>query len=154
MRFDIRVNGEHLCYAGLSKSGMLTVSVDARHVEASDPESVRKQFSDRGDENTARIHVNGAYGYGGKMNDIRRIEWVSQPATVGDEIVVRLVPDGEVSQPISDGAIEDLQFSPLISWRTVKNIYRLLFVHYVSVGRALPAKRPSWAVGLFSFASC
>ena len=140
MRFQVQLNGEHICYAGLKESGALNVSIHTRHVEPTDPDPIQQAMSSDS-SNEAHILIHGSHGYGKRLRDVQHVRWRSPEAKIGDELVIRLLPDGEVTEPISDGPVNDLHFSPLISFGTLKKLYRLLFVHGVSFSLGKPIKK-------------
>jgi hypothetical protein len=80
--FEVHLNGERLCLAGIGNDGVLNTMVDCVETE----ESSRREL---------RLRV------GGLISPLsEHVTWIKRDVSVGDEICVRIVQVDRVDEPI------------------------------------------------------
>ena len=97
VRFEVTLNGEHLCTAGVDGYGVLNATFTMAKLAMAD-EPVADCT-----ENSLRYELNLDVG-GLECNDSQEnkyLVWAYRTLNTGDEVVVRLLPDGEHDPPIS-----------------------------------------------------
>jgi len=84
-RFEIRKNGERVCVAGILREGVLSVHLT----------------SIIGSDQNVRHGINiGGLGYFDPSQEMSRYaNWTAPNVTVGDEITIRILPEGDFDAP-------------------------------------------------------
>lgn len=90
VRFDVAVNGERLCVAGLEEEGMIVVTVGCSRGWYGHEQSVS---------------VRGTIG--NALADYRSAVWGERELIFGDEVTVRLLPPGESDAWVSPPPAKD-----------------------------------------------
>ena len=85
-RIGIIYNGKRMCIAGIQGDGILSVGID--HVKRPDEDAV------------SHLHVGGLGRFDPSVEQDHHVSWpVPDKIQIGDEITVRLLPEGEFDAP-------------------------------------------------------
>lgn len=86
VRFEVIYNGKRMCIAGIQGDGILSVGID--HVKRPDEDAV------------SHLHVGGLGRFDPSVEQDHHVSWpVPDKIQIGDEITVRLLPEGEFDAP-------------------------------------------------------
>jgi len=98
MRFEVIVNGERRCVAGL-EYGVLTVGTTwmKRNPDAFSPSPYRGMTKAEYLEEFANLHV-GALDLSNAKE--QPVDWLKEQFVPGDEIIIRVLPPGESDKPV------------------------------------------------------
>jgi hypothetical protein len=109
VRFEVTLNGKRLCTAGLDDYGMLTVGVAMTAFQTENPSPA--------EEDTIAINSSQSlFVGGGEFNDtstLKHLVWGEQSLEEGDEVLVRVLPEGRHDPPIA--AFADLKSG--LAWK-------------------------------------
>ncbi|QDU35933.1 hypothetical protein Mal4_02150 [Maioricimonas rarisocia] len=86
-RFEVLLNGERICVAGIDGEGVLSVGLDYVKRQDEDPE--------------LNLHVGGLGQYRSDDPRSQHVTWPTPESIgVGDEVTIRLIPPGEFDAPV------------------------------------------------------
>eukprot|EP00918_Siedleckia_nematoides_P060767 GHVU01132633.1.p1 GENE.GHVU01132633.1~~GHVU01132633.1.p1 ORF type:complete len:125 (-),score=23.29 GHVU01132633.1:53-427(-) len=94
--FDIKLNGEHVCTAGVKQEGVLTAIVT--WVKRAIPSSAANELTNPEYEEELTFDV------GGLVQDLDsddiNVKWVDRVLQMGDEICIKVVQTSDVDRPM------------------------------------------------------
>jgi hypothetical protein len=91
--FEVKVNGEKLCTAGIGDDGVLTTVVSFAKRSNSTDETAQDS------DNPERLHLRVSGVAGPEPGVMEHLEWLDQSLSVGDEITIRIVETPECDKP-------------------------------------------------------
>ncbi len=93
--FEVTLNGKHLCTAGVDSYGMLTLAVTALYsANPSAGEDERTPIT-----STVALCITGAEN--NHASTLKYLVWGEKTLKEGDEVTIRVLPDGEHDPPIA-----------------------------------------------------
>ncbi len=101
MRFEITINGEKLCTAGIEGYGVLSTTITRvkRNPGQVDSAKLRNMSFEETLREVAEINVTGLDTNDSAGGRGKHVGWLVGELEVGDEIVVRVLPPGESDIP-------------------------------------------------------
>ena len=101
MRFEVAVNGERLCIAGMEGFGVLgaVLSWVKRNPECF-PESAPPSDLEKWSAEEVSLDVAGSDG--SDVQESKSLKWVDKVLKVGDVIEIRILPPGPVDSPAGE----------------------------------------------------
>ena len=102
MRFEVSINGEKVCTAGIRDYGVLSTTVTRvkRNPSQVDPSKLRNSSLEDFLEELTEINVTGLDSNDSAGPHGNHVSWIKQALKAGDEVVIRILPPGEADAPI------------------------------------------------------
>ena len=92
--FDVEVNGEKVCRAGVGQFGVLTTALSWV--------GTRQQASDK--PGWVHLHVGGLTNSEDRADEF--VDWVNRDLKIGDEVKVSVVAEGAADEPVERKQLE------------------------------------------------
>lgn len=93
--FEIWVNGEHICTAGIQQFGSVSaITTWAKRIDSTSDKLTEGEHEEELDLNVAGLT------YDSEGNNVF-LKWINRTLEVGDEINLKIVQTSEVDKPIS-----------------------------------------------------
>lgn len=98
IRFEVLLNGQRVCTAGVPQYGVLATGVDwvIRHPESKPRDYTPEQWSGQ----RLRLNVGGVHLTGPKDKDAHHIGWAYKDLQLGDEVTIRILGPGQFDEPL------------------------------------------------------
>lgn len=96
IRFEVSINGEHVCTAGIENFGVVSAILSAVRRNPAKFKEDLQGFSSEAEFSSATVN----FSVSGIDDDDRHVHWTdSLKIEEGDEIVLRMLPAGSFEEP-------------------------------------------------------
>jgi hypothetical protein len=101
MRFEISINGQKVCTAGIEDFGVLSTTITRvkRNPNQADPAKLKNSTLEEFLEELTEVNVTGLDSNDSAGEHGKHVSWLRQPLKAGDEVLIRVLPPGESDAP-------------------------------------------------------
>jgi hypothetical protein len=102
MRFEVSINGEKACTAGIQDFGVLSAIVTRvkRNPNKVNPSKLKNSTLEEFLEELTEIEITGLDSNDSAGEHGKHVHWLRQVLKAGDEIIIRVLPPGESDAPM------------------------------------------------------
>jgi hypothetical protein len=101
VRFELWINGQRMCLAGIDGAGVMSLTMSRVQNSPTDferlPKRKKSQYSVE-EYLSEKVHLSlgGLICSGEQPRDHRHVVWHGQNLKVGDDVRIRVLPDGDI----------------------------------------------------------
>ena len=103
LAFEVHLNGEKLCTAGVSGHGFVHLWLNWHRIMR----RIKKGSTERELREGSSLNVGGIRRLEREKDE--HIRWVSESVSVGDEIIIRVVESEQIDSPTTTTTLEELE---------------------------------------------